>query len=404
MSKVVIIGAGQAGLEAATHLRSQGFDGEITLIGSENVLPYQRPPLSKKYVLGEMSLERLYLKPKTFYQENKIKLMLGTIVKKIVRGEKKLETNCGVFEYDQLILATGSSPNRLPGVSSENLSGIYYVRDIDDADALKKVLKPGKTALILGGGYIGLEAAAVARLKDLNVIIVEKSERILKRVACEHTSDFFRDLHQKNGVQIVEGCGLDHFTQRNGKISGAVLEDKSFYAVDLIIAGIGILPRTKLAREAGLKIENGIKTNMQGQTSDPCIWAAGDCAAFPFNDKYIRLESVQNAIEQSQFIAKNILGANLDYKPVPWFWSDQYEVKLQIAGLNNGYSQIIPRANKANLSISNWYYSDDTLLAVDAINDSRAYMVGKRLLEAGKSPNKSLLSLLEIDLKDLLKQ
>ena len=143
---------------------------------------------------------------------------------------------------------------------------------------------------------------------------------------------------------------------------------------------------------------------MQGQTSDPFIWAAGDCAAFPFNDKYIRLESVQNAIEQSQFIAKNILGANLDYKPVPWFWSDQYEVKLQIAGLNNGYSQIIPRANKANLSISNWYYSDDTLLAVDAINDSRAYMVGKRLLEAGKSPNKSQLSLLETDLKDLLKQ
>ena len=148
MSKVVIIGAGQAGLEAATHLRSQGFDGEITLVGSENILPYQRPPLSKKYVLGEMSLERLYLKPKTFYQENDIKLMLGTIVKKIVRGEKKLETNCGVFEYDQLILATGSSPNRLPGVSSENLSGIYYVRDIDDADALKKVLKPGKLSLI----------------------------------------------------------------------------------------------------------------------------------------------------------------------------------------------------------------------------------------------------------------
>ena len=404
MSKVVIIGAGQAGLEAATHLRSQGFDGEITLVGSENILPYQRPPLSKKYVLGEMSLERLYLKPKTFYQENDIKLMLGTIVKKIVRGEKKLETNCGVFEYDQLILATGSSPNRLPGASSENLSGIYYVRDIDDADALKKVLKPGKTALILGGGYIGLEAAAVARLKGLNVIVIEKSERILKRVACEHTSDFFRDLHQKNGVKFVEGYGLDHFTQQNGKISGAVLEDKSFYAVDLIIAGIGISPRTHLAKEAGLKIENGIKTNMQGQTSDPCIWATGDCAAFPFNDKYVRLESVQNAIEQSQLIAKNILGANLDYKPVPWFWSDQYEVKLQIAGLNNGYNQIISRANKANFSISNWYYSDDTLLAVDAINDSRAYMVGKRLLEAGKSPSKSQLSLLEIDLKDLLTQ
>ena len=404
MSKVVIIGAGQAGLEAATHLRSQGFDGEITLVGSENILPYQRPPLSKKYVLGEMSLERLYLKPKTFYQENDIKLMLGTIVKKIVRGEKKLETNCGVFEYDQFILATGSTPNRLPGVSSENLSGIYYVRDIDDADVLKKVLKPGKTALILGGGYIGLEAAAVARLKGLNVVVIEKSERILKRVACEHTSDFFRDLHQKNGVKFVEGYGLDHFTQQNGKISGAVLEDKSFYAVDLIIAGIGISPRTHLAKEAGLKIENGIKTNMQGQTSDPCIWATGDCAAFPFNDKYVRLESVQNAIEQSQLIAKNILGANLDYKPVPWFWSDQYEVKLQIAGLNNGYNQIISRANKANCSISNWYYNDDTLLAVDAINDSRAYMVGKRLLEAGKSPSKSQLSLLEIDLKDLLTQ
>ena len=258
--------------------------------------------------------------------------------------------------------------------------------------------------MILGGGYIGLEGAAVARLKDLNVIVVEKSKRILNRVACEQTSNYFRKLHQDNNVKIVEGYGVDRFTHQNGKINGVFIEDGSFYAVDIVIAGIGISPCTKLAEDAGLEIANGIKTNKKGQTSDPCIWAAGDCSAFPFGDEYIRLESVQNAIDQSQLIAKNILGANLEYKPIPWFWSDQYDVKLQIAGLNNGYNQIVSRINKETVSVSYWYYKDNTFLAVDAINDSRAYMVGKRFLEAGKSPNKLKLPNPEIDLKDLLTQ
>ena len=404
MSKVVIVGAGQAGSEAATHLRSQGFDGEITLIGTENVLPYQRPPLSKKYITGDIGKERLYLKPESFYHENQIKLRLGLTVKKINRRKKRIETDSVTFDYDQLILTTGSLPNKLPRKFGENLSGIYYIRDIDDSDKLKEIFEPGKTALIFGGGYIGLEGAAVARLKDLNVIVVEKSKRILNRVACEQTSNFFRKLHQSNNVKILEGYGLDRFTHQNRKINGVFLEDGSFYAVDIIIAGIGISPCTQLAEDAGLKIANGIITNKKGQTSDPCIWAAGDCSAFPFGDEYIRLESVQNAIDQSQLIAKNILGANLDYKPLPWFWSDQYDIKLQIAGLNNGYNQIVSRINKEAFSMSNWYYKDDTFLAVDAINDSRAYMVGKRLLEAGKSPNKLELPNPEIDLKDLLRQ
>ena len=404
MSKVVIVGAGQAGSEAATHLRGQGFDGEITLIGAENVLPYQRPPLSKKYVAGDIGKERLYLKPESFYHENKIKLRLGLTVKKINRIKKLIETDSVTYEYDQLILTTGSSPNQFPGNFGKNLSGIYYIRNLDDADKLKEIFEPGKTALILGGGYIGLEGAAVARLKDLNVIVVEKSKRILNRVACEQTSNYFRKLHQDNNVKIVEGYGVDRFTHQNGKINGVFIEDGSYYAVDIVIAGIGISPCTKLAEDAGLEIANGIKTNKKGQTSDPCIWAAGDCSAFPFGDKYIRLESVQNAIDQSQLIAKNILGANLEYKPIPWFWSDQYDVKLQIAGLNNGYNQIVSRINKEAVSVSNWYYKDDTFLAVDAINDSRAYMVGKRFLEAGISPNKLKLPNPEIDLKDLLTQ
>ena len=229
MSKVVIVGAGQAGSEAATHLRGQGFDGEITLIGAENVLPYQRPPLSKKY-----------LKPESFYYENKIKLRLGLTVKKINRIKKLIETDSVTYEYDQLILTTGSSPNQFPGNFGKNLSGIYYIRNLDDADKLKEIFEPGKTALILGGGYIGLEGAAVARLKDLNVIVVEKSKRILNRVACEQTSNYFRKLHQDNNVKIVEGYGVDRFTHQNGKINGVFIEDGSYYAVDIVIAGIGI--------------------------------------------------------------------------------------------------------------------------------------------------------------------
>jgi 3-phenylpropionate/trans-cinnamate dioxygenase ferredoxin reductase subunit len=256
--------------------------------------------------------------------------------------------------------------------------------------------------LIVGGGYIGLEAAAVASKLGLKVTLLEMADRILQRVAAPETSDYFRELHISKGVDIREGLGLDRLLG-DERVTGASLTDGSQIDVDFVIAGVGILPADHLASNAGIEIENGIKTNAFGQTSDPHIWAAGDCASYPAGGIQRRLESVQNAIDQSELVAENILGAGKSYDPKPWFWSDQYDVKLQIAGLNIGFDKVVTRAGDKDGAVSHWYYDGDKLLAVDAMNDPRAYMVGKRLIEAGKSPSSEAIASPKTDLKELLK-
>ncbi len=401
MTHVVVVGAGQAGSSLVAKLRNSGFEGEVTLIGAETAPPYQRPPLSKAYLLGDMALDRLYLRPESFYSDNNITLRLGTEVTGIDPVSKAIAIGDEILPYDELVLTTGSAPRRLPAAIGGDLEGVYTVRDLPDVDAMAPEFVEGKSVLIVGGGYIGLEAAAVAAKKGLNVTLVEMADRILQRVASPQTSDYFRALHMGYGVNIIEGVGLSRLTGET-RVSGAELANGTTLDVDFVIVGVGIVPGTGLAETAGVALDNGIKTDAEGRTSVDGIWAAGDCASFPYKDTRIRLESVPNAIDQAEVVAQNIMGAGKTYVATPWFWSDQYDVKLQIAGLNAGYDNVVTR-DMGDAGISFWYYQGETLLAVDAANAPRDYMVAKRLIEAGKSPSADVVSDPSTVLKDLLK-
>jgi 3-phenylpropionate/trans-cinnamate dioxygenase ferredoxin reductase subunit len=400
MSHVIVVGAGQAGSSCVAKLRNGGFDGQITLIGEEPVPPYQRPPLSKAYLMGDMTQERLLLRPAAFYDENDIQLRMKTRVDAIDAAKQTISVGAETLHYDDLVLTTGSTPNRLPDRIGGALDGVFVVRDLADVDAMAPRFVDGEKVLIVGGGYIGLEAASVAAKLGLQVTLVEMADRILQRVAAPETSDFFRDLHIKHGVDLREGVGLEHLVGDTA-VNGAQLTDGTKLDVDFVIVGVGIAPSTGLALAAGLALENGIKVDAHGRSSDPHIWAAGDCASFPYRDTRIRLESVPNAIDQAEVVADNIMGACKGYVARPWFWSDQYDVKLQIAGLNTGYDRVVTR--RKGDAVSFWYYAGTTLLAVDAANDPRGYMVGKRLIEAGKSPDPEAIVDPDTDLKALLK-
>jgi len=347
-----------------------------------------------------MDKERLFLRPAAFYADKDITLKLGQPVTAVDAAAKMVSIGDEVIAYDQLALTTGSTPRRLPAAIGGDLQGVFTVRDLKDVDAMAPEVIEGRRVLIVGGGYIGLEAAAVCAKKGMQVTLVEMADRILQRVASPQTSDYFRALHKGRGVDIREGVGLTRLTGE-GRVSGAVLSDGSELALDMVIVGVGIVPATGPAELAGVDLENGIKTDAHGRTSDPSIWAAGDCASFPYKGGRIRLESVQNAIDQAECVAVNIMGEGKDYVPEPWFWSDQYDTKLQIAGLNTGYDDIVTREVEGTLSF--WYYKGDQFLAVDAINDPRGYMVGKRLLSMGKSPDKAAVADPATELKALLK-
>lgn len=400
MCDIVVIGAGQAGASLAARLRSLGHDGTLTLVGREPVAPYQRPPLSKKYLLGEMVLERLYLRPESYYAENGIELLTSCAVVSIDRVGRLISVDGRTISYDRLALCTGAVPRTLPGSIGGELEGVHTVRTLADVDAMAPAFAEGARALIVGGGYIGLEAAAVAATSGMKVNLIEAAERILQRVAAPETSDYFRKLHLRHGVDIREKVSLQRLVGES-HVTGALLSDGTELETDVVIIGIGVTPETGLAEAAGLEIENGIRTDIHGRTSDPSIWAAGDCASFPYRGGRIRLESVQNAIDQAECAAANMLGAEEDYIPQPWFWSDQYDCKLQIAGLGTGYDRLVVRGGGDRISF--WYYAGGSFLAVDSVNDARAYMIGKRLLEMGKSPDPAAVSDPNADLKPLLR-
>ena len=401
MSGIVIVGAGQAGAALAAKARALGYDGPITIIGGETAPPYQRPPLSKAYLMGEMEADRLWLRSAEFYAENDISLRLGQTVSAIDPAGKTVTVAGKLLPYDHLALTTGSTPRRLPAAIGGALAGVYTVRNLADVDAMKPECVAGRRVVIVGGGYIGLEAAAVACKLGLKVHVIEAAPRILQRVAAPETSAYIAALHRAHGVEIHEGTGLDRILG-DTRAQGVRLTDGREIAADFVIVGVGVTPNAELAQTAGLTIDNGIATDDFGRTSDPAIWSAGDCASFPYKGGRIRLESVGNAIDQAEAVAANMLGANTPYLAKPWFWSDQYDCKLQIAGLNTGYDTIITRGPDGE-AISFWYFSGDTLLAVDAMNDPRGYMVGKRLIEQGKSPAKADVANTQIPIKDLLK-
>jgi len=402
MTHIVVIGAGQAGSSLVAKLRTEGFGGEITLVGAEPVPPYQRPPLSKAYLLGEMAQERLYLRPAAYYAEHNITLRLDTRAVGIDADTNAVRLSDGTsLAYDHVALTTGAYPRSLPAAIGGALEGVFTVRDLHDADTMAPNFTAGKKVLIIGGGYIGLEAAAVASKLGLKVTLVEMADRILQRVAAPETSNYFRALHKSRGVDICEGVGLDKLLG-DDCVTGAKLTNGTILETDFAIVGVGVMPATELAESAGVDVENGIMTNAFGQTTTPNIWAAGDCASSIFNGHQIRLESVGNAIDQAEIVAQNMLGAQIEYTPKPWFWSDQYDCKLQIAGLNTGYTHVYIRKGEKEGVQSHWYFNGDTLLAVDAMNDPRNYMIGKRLIEAGKSPSPVAIVDPKTDMKGLL--
>lgn len=401
MSHVVVIGGGQAAASLVARLRSDGFDGEITLISEEHAPPYQRPPLSKAYLLGEMALERLFLRPAEFYADQNITLRTGVRATAIDRDRRQVTLGNGeVLDYGTLALTTGARPKRLPAGIGGELPGVHVMRDLGDADRLAPALQPGARAVVIGGGYIGLEAAAVCAKKGLQVTLIESADRILQRVAAPITSDWFRTLHRGHGVDIREGVTLAQI-EGEAHVEGVRLADGTIIPADLVIVGIGITANTELAETAGLTIDNGIWTDEYARTTDPNIWAAGDCASLIYKGERIRLEAVSNAVDMGEAVARNIMGAEQPYIPKPWFWSDQYDVHLQIAGLSRGYDSVHLREDGAG--VSHWYYAGTNLIAVDAMNDARAYMVGKRLIDAGRSPAPEAVSNAQTDLKTLLR-
>lgn len=401
MHHIIVVGAGQAGSSLVAKLRAEGCESRITLIGNEESPPYQRPPLSKKYLTGETSREQLLLRPADFYENNQIDLLTDRHVSTIDRENKSITLEDGQLEYDQLVLTTGSEPRRLPAAIGGDLDGVYVVRSLTHVDAMAPEFSEGRRALIVGGGYIGLEAAAVAAMRGLDVTLVEMGDRILQRVAAPQTSDYFRDLHVSHGVRIIEGVGLAELTGTQ-RVERATLTDGTTLDVDFVIVGVGIEPKTDLAHLAGLQIDNGIKVDAHGRTSDPDIWAAGDCTSFPYRGTRIRVESVPNAIHQAECVASNLIGAEKEYVAKPWFWSDQFEVKLQITGLGSGYNEVITRAGKRQGSVSHWYFKDGQLLAVDAMNDPVAYMVGKKLIDSNRTVEATAIADPDSNLKSLL--
>ncbi len=398
--RVVVVGGGQAGAALVARLRNDGFTGAVTLIGDEPVPPYQRPPLSKKYLLGEMAGERLYLKPASFYDDQEIELVTGTPVAAIDRAAREVVAGDRRIPYDSLALTTGALPRLLPAAIGGALEGVYPVRTLADVDAMAPEVVAGRRVLVIGGGYIGLEAAAVCALKGLTVTLIELAPRILQRVASPATSDVLRDLHLGHGVDIRETTGLERLTGGE-RVDGAILSTGARLEIDFAIIGIGIVPDTRLAEAAGLMLENGIAVDGRCRSSDPAIFAAGDCTSFPYKGNRIRLESVQNAIDQAEHVARVIVGSQEDYLPYPWFWSDQYDARLQIAGLNTGYDRTVLRPGHRPGGQSIWYFRGNTLLAVDAISDPKAYMQGKRWIEAGFSPDSTAVANPDVDLKKL---
>ncbi|MEN0000074.1 MAG: FAD/NAD(P)-binding oxidoreductase [Pseudomonadota bacterium] len=380
--KVIIVGGSHAAVACADNLRKLDYDGPIAIHSREPHLPYQRPPLSKGYMSGAVSMDRLLLRPQQWYDDAQIDLHLSSDVTAIDRTAKQVVTGTGErHDFDALVLATGADPRMLSASAGGALPNVFLMRDLGDADALKAVMTPGKKVVIIGGGYIGLEAAAEAAKTGLDVTVVEASSRILQRVACRETADSFRALHAAHGVRIIEDTQITGIVEGDdAKASSVTLDNGDALACDLVIVGIGVSPNTELAVAAGLDVAVGILVDEFGRTDDPAIYACGDCTVLPMNRMPTRLESVQNAHDQAMIVAHNIAGQETAYDPEPWFWSDQYDMKLQIAGLNRGYDTVVTRPGKREGSVSHFYFQGETFLAADCLNDGATYMMCRKIL------------------------
>lgn len=383
--KVLIIGGSHAALSVAAELRHLSAEAGITIVSADPELPYQRPPLSKGYMSGKVSFDQVLLRPGDWYAANRIELLRDARAEAVDRSDHVVTLADGRrIAYDRLVFATGARPRRLPAEIGGHLPNVHVMRDHADALALMARMRDGARLVVIGGGYIGLEAASEAAKKGVSVTVIEAADRILKRVACAETAADIRALHEAHGVRILENAQIHEIHETNGVADGVILADGTVIPADFIITGIGVYPDIALAETAGLGTDNGIVVNERLETSDPAIHAIGDCAAFPYHGRMIRLESVQNANDMGIVAARNILGEGRAYRPVPWFWSDQFELKLQIAGLNAGYDQVVTRRGTREGARSHFYFRDGTFLAADCLNDGAAYMMARKILEGGK--------------------
>jgi len=377
----VIVGAGQAAAQAVASLRAEGYGGELVVFGDERHPPYQRPPLSKAYLGGELEADRLELKAAKFYADSHAELRLGTRVARLLPADKAVELADGSRQpYAALLLATGTRARALP-VPGAELEGVFSIRGIDDVEAFRAAARPGARLVIIGGGYIGLEVAAKARKLGLEVTLLEAQPRLLARVACRTVSEFARTLHEGHGVTLRTGTGVARLIGPQ-RVSGVELADGTVLPADLVLAAVGAVPNAELAAEAGLALDNGVRVDEATRTSAPDIFAAGDVASFPsaLYGRRVRLESVQNAIDQAKAAAKAMVGAPVVYDPVPWFWSDQYDVKLQIAGLIDGFTATEVEGDVAAARFAVRYLAGERLLAVCSVNDPRSHMLARRAL------------------------
>lgn len=402
--QIVIIGAGQAATQAAVSLRSGGFKGSLTMLGDEAQLPYQRPPLSKAYLSGAMSLERVILRPQQSWADDDIDVRVSTSVMAIDRAAKRVTTREGLtFGYDALILATGSHVRKLPCPGAE-LIGVHYLRTLKDADGLRASMQAGARLAVIGGGYIGLEVAAIARKAGLDVTILEAADRVLARVAPPMISAFFEALHRDAGVSIITDAKVTEIVG-NSVVTGVSLADGRLIDADIVLVGIGISPNSQLARDCGLKASDGIETDKDACTSDPAIFAIGDCASRPlvhYGDRRGRLESVHNALEQGKLAAAAILGRPRPIEETPWFWSDQYDIKLQIAGLGTGATQSVLRGDPATKRFAVFHLdADNRLLAVDAINAPPEFIVAKQVIARQGRLARETLADMSIPMKEI---
>ncbi|HYD74034.1 MAG TPA: FAD-dependent oxidoreductase [Candidatus Binatia bacterium] len=386
IKRVIIIGAGQGGGETAQRLRQGGFGGDITLIGEEPYAPYQRPPLSKAYLKGELSMDRLLLRPASVYAEEHINFVSPLKVVWIDRASKRVRMEGGrELPYDALVIATGARPRRLPLVGAD-LEGVHLFRTAADVDAIRQRFTPDAKLVVIGAGYIGLEVAAVARQCGLHVTVVETAVRPLARVTSPEVAGFFLDEHTRRGVRFVLG-GQPAIIKGDDRVTAVCLADGMEIKADLVIAGIGVTPETHLAQQCGLAVEDGVVTDRQCRTSDPAIFAIGDCARRPmahYGEKLCRLESVHNAVEGAKVVAATILGQT-HTEEAPWFWSDQYDLKLQIAGLFQGYDGVVFRGVTSDRAFAAFYYKGDKLIAVDAVNRPGEYLGAKMLIQTGRT-------------------
>ena len=402
MERIVIIGAGQSGAQAVASLRAEGFDGALTLVGDEPFAPYQRPPLSKAYLSGVMESERLFLKPEAFYREAQCAVLLGVSATAIDRSRKHVRLSDGrELPYDKLLLATGSRVRRcvIPGC---DLPGIFYLRGIADVDAMRPHLITGARLAVVGGGYIGLEVAAVARKLGLEVTVFEALDRVMARAVSPPLSEFYERVHRNAGVRFIFNTPVEAF-EGEGKPE-AVRAGGQRYAADFALVGIGIVPNVELALEAGLACNDGIVVDQHcGCTSDAAIFAAGDCTQHSSRDgKSVRLECVQNAIDQAKHAALAMVGKPVPYCDVPWFWSDQYDLKLQIAGLAWPGDELVMRGNPASRKFAAFHLRDRVVAAVEAVNAAPEYMIGRKLIAEGTKVSPERLADAAIPMKNIV--